>query len=352
MIIITKKKSRKKAKTSLDKNIQDLMSYLYEEAKQRIVAKVDVKLSASGFETPLGTLTLEQIEKGEKILLELWDIFKDQKCKNKKAKLEQLSSKFYSTIPHKLGRSQAAVQQSIINTHEHFDEKQETIQLMKDMLKVNDKAKQDSGESIFESNDAHAQLEALGLSAMECLKPSSSDYKSLIEEIRASVQRSHNHSVPKVKRIFKIKRPAEEDRYEKIKHIGNERTLYHGSRCCNWVGILSRGLLMPKIVVTLGVKRTDGGWLGDGIYFGECDTAAGYAQPGSNKDDAFFLCAKVALGKAKGYNKITHGLQIPQGYHSAHGQPGPSSEFYDNEYCIYDENQHYSCYLVEFAKYN
>ena len=44
-----------------------------------------------------------------------------------------------------------------------------------------------------------------------------------------------------------------------------ERLLFHGSNIKNWVGILTRGILLPKIVVSLGVDRTDEGWLGSGI---------------------------------------------------------------------------------------
>ncbi len=147
--------------------------------------------------------------------------------------------------------------------------------------------------------------------------------------------------------------------------------LFHGSRACNWVGILSRGLLLPKIVVSLGVNRTgkiyflfslfsryilcsftckDGGWLGDGIYFGEADTAAGYAQAG-DQNTAFFLCANVALGKMKEYSKITYGLEIPKSFQSAYGNPKlGNSQFHDNEFVIYDERQHRMEYLVEFDK--
>ena len=32
--------------------------------------------------------------------------------------------------------------------------------------------------------------------------------------------------------------------------------MYHGSRIQNWIGILSRGLLMPNLVTQLGVTRT------------------------------------------------------------------------------------------------
>jgi poly [ADP-ribose] polymerase len=66
-------------------------------------------------------------------------------------------------------------------------------------------------------------------------------------------------------------------------HIDNQRLLFHGSRIKNWVGILSRGILLPKIVVSMGVNRTDAGWLGSGIYFGDAAcTSAGYTSPGKS----------------------------------------------------------------------
>jgi hypothetical protein len=38
-------------------------------------------------------------------------------------------------------------------------------------------------------------------------------------------------------------------------------------RASNWLGVLSRGLLMPKCAAQKGATRTDPGLLGDGIYF-------------------------------------------------------------------------------------
>ncbi|PNA17075.1 hypothetical protein C1X78_26110, partial [Pseudomonas sp. MPR-R1B] len=69
-----------------------------------------------------------------------------------------------------------------------------------------------------------------------------------------------------VKNVYLLRRPDEWDSYDA--NVGNERWLYHGSRIKNWVGLLSRGILMPKIVVSMGVNRTDAGWLGNGMYFG------------------------------------------------------------------------------------
>ena len=44
--------------------------------------------------------------------------------------------------------------------------------------------------------------------------------------------------------------------------LANQRLLFHGSRISNWVGILSRGLLLPHIVTgKYGGQRTDFGYL-------------------------------------------------------------------------------------------
>jgi hypothetical protein len=63
-----------------------------------------------------------------------------------------------------------------------------------------------------------------------------------------------------VKRVYRIRREVEHASYDKS--IGNEHHLMHASKIANWVGILSRGLLLPSAFSALGIKRTDFGWLG------------------------------------------------------------------------------------------
>jgi hypothetical protein len=46
------------------------------------------------------------------------------------------SLQFYTLIPHRLGRSKAEMAAAIIDTIEKLEEKQELLQLMKDVLKV------------------------------------------------------------------------------------------------------------------------------------------------------------------------------------------------------------------------
>ena len=56
---------------------------------------------------------------------------------------------------------------------------------------------------------------------------------------------------------------------EKDATVGN-LLLFHGSRASNYVGLLSRGILLPKLVLSKGLtQRTDFGFLGHGIYFSD-----------------------------------------------------------------------------------
>ena len=154
----------------------------------------------------------------------------------------------------------------------------------------------------------------------------------------------------KVKNVYQLKRPGEWTGFRE--DLSNHRHLFHGSRIKNWVGILSRGILMPKLVVSMGGTRTDAGWLGNGIYFGDAAcTAAYYAAPGKGGTRCMAI-ARVALGNVKDYTQITYGLPgPPSGYHSCHGvrsKPGVQSQFADDEYVVYDPRQQRLEYLVEF----
>jgi poly [ADP-ribose] polymerase len=101
-------------------------------------------------------------------------------------------------------------------------------------------------------------------------------------------------------------------------------------------------------VVSMGVDRTDEGWLGSGIYFGDAVcTSYFYCTPGKRKTSLIAL-ARVALGKAKKYEEITYGLKAPpKGYDSCHGVSG--TEFDDDEFVIYKGQQQRLEYLAEVA---
>jgi len=324
--------------SDLSAPIQELVRYIYDEATNALTSSVAAKITANGIETPLGVLTLGQIEKGEKYLMELYDQF--QKKKKNRSEMERLTGEFYTAIPHRIGRTRAAVDTAVIDSLEVFEQKQSILQLMKDMLQVNGE-----GGSVLFNAKIDQEYEALGCQ-IEAIDRGNPKFGELKEYVEKSQIKTNN---VRVQNIYTLKRKGEWDAFTKT--IDNQRVLFHGSRIQNWVGILSRGILLPKIVVSLGVNRTDAGWLGNGIYFGDAIcTSTFYATPGRRKTKLIGL-TRVALGKMMDYTKITYGLAgPPAGYHSCHGVRNTAktpSQFADDEYVVYQMEQQRLEYLVE-----
>jgi len=96
----------------------------------------DWRFVCLGISTPLGVLTLDQVEKGEGILQEIHAAITKKGKKSNNEQLSQLSSEFYSTIPHHIGRSAEERKAAIVTTLEQYKAKMDLIQLMKDMLNV------------------------------------------------------------------------------------------------------------------------------------------------------------------------------------------------------------------------
>src|SRR5436190_1169569 len=83
-------------------------------ATNPLTTTVAAKITAHGIETPLGILTVGQIEKGEKILADAYELFQ-KKVKNLHSELERLSGDFYTAIPHRIGRTRAAIASAVID---------------------------------------------------------------------------------------------------------------------------------------------------------------------------------------------------------------------------------------------
>lgn len=318
----------------LPKSVQTFVEYIYAEATNALTSTVNASITANGIETPLGVLTLGQIEKGQSILDELYELIKSKKKTEKvKSKMTDLSGEFYTVIPHRIGRTRQAAEQAIITTLDDFSQKNDTLQLMRDMLAVSSK-----DTSVLVNPEIDKKYKALGCD----IRALGSDE---FHKIKKYVEKSQLGSGLKVKTAYGIGRPPE---IKSFHNVGNIKQLFHGSGSENWVGILSRGLLLPKVVVSLGVHRTDAGWLGNGIYFGDTiSTTVGYAHPGS-RGTRMAAVVDVALGKIKQYSKITYGLNSPpSGYNSCHGIRG--TQFHDDEFVIYNQNQQKLKYLIEYS---
>ncbi|XP_075886999.1 protein mono-ADP-ribosyltransferase PARP4 [Nelusetta ayraudi] len=136
--------------------------------------------------------------------------------------------------------------------------------------------------------------------------------------------------------------------------LGNVRPLLHASVPSNFVGILSRGLLLPHVgVKKYGVERTDAGNLGSGIYFSDAFRCClKYTMRHTHDGTRLLVVCDVALGKCHDVRKRDLTLtRAPDGYHSVHGvrsAPSAESDFEDDEYVVYSPDQVKLKYVVLF----
>ncbi len=347
----TKKRRRKAPPTHntyqhrpshLSPAIQELVQYLYDEATEALTTTVQVEITAQGIQTPLGVLTLGQIETGESILEKAWRAFRAAQRSvgknNNDHELVDLSGQFYTAIPHRLGRSRAQIQAAVLNSVTEFERKRQTLQLMRDMLQVHKRG------ALFNS-EIDQQYRALGC-AIEAVHSDSPTYEKICHHLSHA---DPNFWTSSVRSIYRVRRPDDEKRFDN--HIGNKQLLVHGSRIQNWLGILHRGLLMPRVAVRMGVHRTDEGWLGHGIYFGDIPTTALQYATHGHRGTCLIALSQVALGRVKRYNSVTYGLTSPpRGFDSCHGVAryrNGYSEFDDDEYVIYQPSQQRVQYIVE-----
>jgi poly [ADP-ribose] polymerase len=337
--------------TPLSPQVSDLVSYIYDEASAALNNTLGpAKITSLGIETPLGVVGLSQIEKGEAILQRLYEMFK--LGTQDEDGISDLTNQFYTIIPHNLGRARAQISATRLNSMAAFEEKQDLLQLMRDMLHVTEEGK------TLGASDIDMKYRALR-ARIEVLSPSVDSER--FEQVKQLLLRSHpmapfgdqsNADLIEIKQIYSIHRPAEHAAFNSQRVHANQQILFHGSRISNYVGLLSRGLMMPKMVVAMGGKRRDGGLLGNGIYFGDsAATSAQYCTPGS-KGTRLMLLNNVALGNVKDYEQVVFGLmEPPQGYNSVHGVrnvPGRRTDFKDDEYVIFNPAQQYQSYMVEF----
>lgn len=241
------------------------------------------------------------------------------------------SDEFYSLIPHFKSKPS-------INSKRNLSEKFEICQLLRDIMNTNESTNWNLRASI------ESKYRAIG-SFIQKLNENSSSFLSIKQDIENSETRVLN--------IYEVLRPNEHLNY--VNSLKNQKRLYHGSKINNYLGILSRGLLLPKCITNeYGDEiRSDVGLLGQGIYFSDSSTLSiKYTTPSQATNTRLLAVCDVALGDQKDYYDYDVSLvRPPDGYQSVRGVKSSDetqSKFNENEYVIYDSKQYKLRYLVEF----
>ncbi|XP_035532220.1 protein mono-ADP-ribosyltransferase PARP4 [Morone saxatilis] len=219
-----------------------------------------------------------------------------------------------------------------------ISEKLDLCQLIRDVLNVSEMTLRSPAPSCV------GKYRALRCS-IETVPPSSSEFQA----VNALLQ----DSKVQIQQVLRVSRGVELQTFKS--DLGNVKPLLHSSYPRNFVGILSRGLLLPRVGVEHhGIERTDIGNLGSGIYFSDAvGTSLKYSRPSATDGSRLLLVSDVALGRCRDLRKMDATLtQAPEGHHSVHGvrrTPNAHSEFEDDEYVVYSPDQVKLKYVVQFS---
>lgn len=369
---------------NIDNTTNIISSKLHKET-QRLIAKLMGATNDFVVQTlncPLGILTNNAIDLGRAKLFEAKDIinkYKNQAPSTGKDydKILELTNDFYSLIPHNLGSgARGKLEHLLLNDVTKITQKEDDLDTLLDAKSIGAVLK--AGTSVDEQYKAlNAELELI-------------DHKddlfkwvdTLVQETRASNHRQLGKI--KVLNIWKTRRNSEYDLFinkaELIakecgkqnipdmlkKHIplrndidkeiqelyknANIIPLFHGSSTKNLTGILKQGLLIRPANVTL-----TGSAYGNAIYHGYSTKAINYTSISSSywaagKDNiAYLFLDDCALGNqeiASGMKQYTEKNIKPN--HSVWAKGGQSGVIND-EFMLYNTNQHTMKYFLEFT---
>eukprot|EP00484_Ammonia_sp_Unknown_P027266 CAMPEP_0197024856 /NCGR_PEP_ID=MMETSP1384-20130603/5334_1 /TAXON_ID=29189 /ORGANISM="Ammonia sp." /LENGTH=655 /DNA_ID=CAMNT_0042453313 /DNA_START=54 /DNA_END=2021 /DNA_ORIENTATION=- len=313
---------------------------------------------------PLGQLSTSQINKGYNVLCKLNDVLVDQSQRNNMNKVSQLTSKYYTIIPHNFGHALPP----IINTLKRLHREIELIETLKQMIFTNKILKKRNRKK--NPIDVHYQ-------ALRCditpLPRFSTEYEMIAKSIKQTHASTHNEYELEIMDIFEMNRVNSKIRHMPFeRQLANKKLLWHGSRLSNFVGILSQGLrIAPPEAPTTGYM------FGKGVYFADsASKSANYIHATEQHPFGLLILCEVALGNEYPLVKAKYLDRAPNGYHSTKGVGktipdeankhdidgyelylGPLTENQDvnvqqngnllyNEYVVYDIGQVRMKYLV------
>ncbi|XP_072849781.2 protein mono-ADP-ribosyltransferase PARP4 isoform X1 [Pogona vitticeps] len=284
---------------------------------------------------PVMSISLNDVSRAEGVLFRL----KKGLDNMEKAKdIPVIMSEFYEIIPHKRGLDYKVTKKLLSN-------KQDLCQLIRDMLNVSEtsmSAPKPSSSSKYRA--LRCRIDALDSNSEEFCK------------VKQLIKQNTSECPVQVLQIYKAGRKTEAVGFDS--HLGNIQSLIHASAPCNFVGILSRGLLLPKIAAEVhGLERTDQGNLGSGIYFSNSiSTSLKYSQPSQRDGTRLLVICDVALGTCWDTYETDYSLTAPPpGYDSVHGvckKDGRYSAFEGDEFVVYKTSQVKIKYVVRFCLAN
>lgn len=231
---------------------------------------------------PLGKLSKSTILKGYDVLKKIADVI-DQ---SNRSKLEQLSSEFYTVIPHDFGFRK--MRDFVIDTPQKLKKKLEMVEALGE-IEVASKLLMD--DITMEEDPLYYRYQQLHCELFP-LDNDTEEFALIVKYIQNTHAQTHSNYTVDVVQIFAVRRDGESERFKKFSGTKNRMLLWHGSRLTNWTGILSQGLRIapPEAPAT-------GYMFGKGVYFADMfSKSANYCYTNSAFTTGVLLLCEVALG--------------------------------------------------------
>lgn len=294
-------------KSSLPRKVAELVKDLF---SIKIFREHVKEIGYDAQKMPLGKLSSNNLKMGYNFLKLILKELESKDQKGVDAKVEGLTNKFFSFIPHNFGFKKMSDQ--VINSKEKVTEKLQLLDLLSNMkiaMETIDGARDDSGEG----NTIDAYYKRLG-SELTPLHESTKEFGIIKDYLQKSVSPSHNFKL-ELQDMFTVRRKGEDEAFDK--NIQNRVLLWYGSRASNFPFILSRGLKVPGAEVPV-----TGFAFGKGIYFTDCSSkAAEYCHATQSNNTVLLLVCEVALGQSKVLTqRDSSASQLGDSFQSIHGQ--------------------------------
>lgn len=319
--------------------IVKIINQIVDENIHSITHATALTLTSNGFETPLGPVTKEHVQKARTALDNLKSMMKNDKLNNESTQVKSSNNLYYSLIPHDFGRK---IQESdwildvgkLTQEYDLLDQLESAV-TMGSSLNATASQKLNALSIDFDELDDRKECQRL------------TDY---VHNSKAGNHRGADVWNWKVGNIFKVRIPNERSRFETTGlKLGNVKELFHGSKNCNILSILMNGLIIPPC----NCPTFSGRMFGNGIYGAHHSTKSLNYSTGfwggsvRNKcTNSFLFIVKFAMGK---YHIAKSSMSnVPSGCDSIWAQSGGG--LYNDEYIVFKLHQATITHLIEMVK--
>ncbi|KAK3172011.1 hypothetical protein OEA41_004095 [Lepraria neglecta] len=298
---------REEPNCTLSEELQDLVRFCVDAGNMQ---KSMASQNYSCKKLPLGKFLKSTIERGYVALKELGDVIMDPKLAQDKrqmsveATFNDLNSTYYTIIPHDFGRNRPTP----INSKKLLKAEMGLVQISNEIMKETEYSKGRQGMAI---NPLDAQMQSLGLTEAVPLEKASAEYQHFEGYLNHSKESGGVISDAAIQYIYHISRSEEFERFiagsydaDRMKQRpvkDGRKLLWHGSRGCNFGGILSQGLRFAPPEAPANGKA-----FGKGIYLADrASKSAVYCDQWTSGQTGLLLLCETQLGD-RSYIRTNH----------------------------------------------